>query len=249
MNDASTSKPERLLIIALTYGEPEEAHFLKQYHYSLLILKRLTRKIAQIPKSLLPLIALFRGYKRVKQWRKEKYRSPLEKISREQVSSLLSILQDRDPSRHYEIRLVFEFRPPLLPEVLSEIENHSPDKIYFLPLYIVDSDFTSGISEEDYQEYLGQSSKSPLPKPDYISAFTEDARMIDLIEQFLDEQLNGAGWSENTLKEAALILSAHGTPIHEPEGINTGYQAMLRFYQQLETRLSTRFAPGFQSVG
>lgn len=236
-----SSNRERVLVLLLTYGEPRQANFREQYDYSLLILKRLTRRIARIPKALLPIIALMRARTRVKTWRAERYASPLEEIHQRQTGALEALLRARSPSLDVSVRGVFEFRRPLLPEVLAAL-SPPPDRLVICPLYLADSDFTSGISLLDLEEYAKRAGAPYTPAPEYVSRFSEDERLVELMAVFVQEQLQRAGVSEEARRAAALVLGAHGTLVQGPLGIETGYGATQCFYQRLAQRLAPCFA-------
>ncbi|MBN1476359.1 ferrochelatase, partial [Candidatus Sumerlaeota bacterium] len=174
-----TSHRERVLTLALTYGEPPEARFGPQFRYSLSILRRLTRRVAPIPRPILPLIALLRGRTRVKTWRKENFSSPLERITEEQARSLAAVLRQRDPSREYDVRVVYEFRPPLLPEVLDGLGANPPDRLLLMPMYLPDSDFTTGISRDDVRAWERRRGRPFTPTPELVGEFSEDEVVVD----------------------------------------------------------------------
>lgn len=231
----------RVTILMLTYGEPPEPAFGEQYRYSLSILRRLTRRVAPIPRFLLPLIAFRRARGRVRTWREEAYRSPLESITREQAQALAAKLAADDPARAYEVRPVYEFRPPLLPEVLHGLRHDPPDRLFLLPMYLSDSDFTTGISVTDLETYVRR--YGPFqPEPRRIGQFSEDDALAELMGRFVLEQLRAAGWSEGDMKAAGLLLGVHGTLVNGPPGIDTGYGTTQAFYQRLAERLAPRFA-------
>lgn len=241
-----TINGELVTVLLLTYGEPAQARFADQYSYSLLILRRLTKIVAPIPSPVMPLIALLRGRGRVKTWREEEYSSPLERITEEQAAGIRSELARTDPDNTYDVRVVYEFRRPLLVDRLREILKNPPDRLFLVPLYLADSDFTSGVSKRDLDQYTQQC--GPItPEPEYVSEFTEDPELIELMERFVLEQCEAQGWDAERRKKAALLLGAHGTLVEGPEGIDTGLGPTQCYYQRLRDRLSPNFA--YTSVG
>src|SRR6476660_8282552 len=105
-------------VILSTYGEPPEARFVDQLRYSWRILLGLTRTIAPIPKPVLPLIALSRARLRNRLWTTERYRSPLEPLTARQGDELWVALTALDPSHDWRVQVAYEFRAPLLRDVL-----------------------------------------------------------------------------------------------------------------------------------
>jgi protoheme ferro-lyase len=237
-----TSQRERVLILVLTYGEPPEARFGPQFRYSLSILRRLTRKVAPIPRPILPLIAVLRGRTRVKTWRAENFSSPLERITEEQVASLAAVLRRRDPSREYDVRVVYEFRPPLLPEVFDGLAADPPDRLLLMPMYLPDSDFTTGISQDDVSAWERRRGQPLTPAPELVGEFSEDEAVVDLMVRSIEEQLAKAGISGDDCRGMGLLLGAHGTLIEAPEGMNTGLESTQHFLDRLSERLAPRFA-------
>ncbi len=238
---------QRVTVLLLTYGEPPAARFRDQYDYSLLILKRLTLKVAPIPKLLLPWIAFKRARLRVATWKRAGYSSPLDAITFRQAEALREALHRADPGRDYDVRTVFEFRRPLLPAILASIAARRPDRLILLPMYLADSDFTTGISQGDLAEYTRQRGAPFSPQPEYVCSFSEDERMAALMEQFVLSQLENEGWTEAHCKQAALLLGVHGTLVNGPPGVDTGLGTTQCFYQRLRDRLQARFA--YTSVG
>lgn len=238
---------ERVTVLLLTYGEPAAARFRDQYVYSLLILKRLTLKVAPIPRLLLPYIAWKRARGRVALWKCEDYSSPLDAITISQADGLRALLARDDPARDYDVRCVFEFRRPLLPEILASLAKAPPDRLLLVPLYLANSDFTDGISRGDLAAYARRAGREFSPRPEYVASFSEDERMVALMERFVLQQVGENGWSEADCRQAALLLGVHGTIVDAPEGIDTGLGTTQCFYQRLRDRLASRFA--YVSVG
>ncbi|MBE7558261.1 ferrochelatase [bacterium] len=242
-----TARRPRVAVLLLTYGEPPRARFRDQYDYSLLILKRLTLKVAPIPRFLLPWIAFKRARGRVSGWREAAYSSPLEAITTRQVEALRQALAGRDPSRDYDVRAVYEFRRPLLPEVLASLAPDRFDATLLMPMYLADSDFTTGISRGDLLDYQKRFGAPPSPSPRYVCSFSDDNRMDELMERFVLSQLENHAWNEQRCRESALLLGVHGTLVNAPAGIDTGLGTTRCFYQRLHDRLASRFA--YTSVG
>jgi protoheme ferro-lyase len=241
-DDSGRTSRGRVLILALTYGEPSEARFADQFAYSLLILRRLTRKVAPLPRPILPLIALMRARSRVRTWRAENFSSPLEPITQAQVEGLAQRLRARDTAREWDVRPLYEFRRPLLPQVLEQVGADPPDRLLLMPLYLADCDFTSGVSQGDLRDHAQRRGAPFAPTPEYVSRFSEDDRLVDLMERFVHEQIAEAGWSEADRSSAGLLLGVHGTLVKGPPGVDTGLAPTQSFHDRLSARLAPRFA-------
>lgn len=230
-------------VLCLTYGEPPVNGWRPQYAYSLSILNRLTRRIAPIPRFVTPLIAARRAWIRSRDFTRLGWQSPMETISRRQVEALQDELAAADPSRRYNVRLVFEFRRPFLQEVLRELVHDPPDKIIMAPLYVADSDFTSGVSRRDLAEFRARAGCGcPLPAPRYLEGFGYDPRSGKLMADFIWQECRRRGWDLEKCRSSVLILGAHGTLVRPPAGINSGARETRYLFGQIRHHLRERFA-------
>ena len=128
-------------VVLVTYGEPPTPAFTEHLTYSWRILLGLTRTIAPIPKPVLPLIALSRARMRNRLWTAESYESPLESLTARQADELWLALTALNPSTDWRVQLAYEFRAPLLRDVLSGIPAHEPAIV--VPMYATESGFTA----------------------------------------------------------------------------------------------------------
>jgi ferrochelatase len=235
------SKP-RIEVLCLTYGEPASNDVASQSEYSLNILNRLTRRVAPIPKFVTPLLAARRGRIRAKSFTEMGYSSPLEPISEAQAAAIQRLLQEKDPTREYHCRMVMEFRPPFIDQHLEEIRRNPPDELVILPLYMAESDFTTGISRTDLDRYQRRTKGvHGLPAPLYVGGFGFDDRMGKCMAEFILRHAESAGWSAERCAKAALILGAHGTLQYPPVGINSGAKETLHFYGLIRKHLKHHF--------
>lgn len=235
-------KSERIVVCFLTYGEPQKPRFRDHYRYSLNILRRLTLRVAPIPRFLLPVIAFRRALIRVSSWRREDYESPLESINERQIKAVESRIRQLNPGQDIELIRVFEFRPPLLPEVLHEMTSKPPGRFLLVPMYLADSDFTVGISKSDLDIYEDRYGARFFPEPEYVTSFSQDDELVEVMAQYVLEKAHEAGWDESQLRESALLLGAHGTLLKPPAGIDTGLEPTQSFYERLRGKLATNFA-------
>jgi len=239
---SGSQRRRRIEVLCLTYGEPPSNSWWEQSKYSLSILNRLTRRVAPIPRWVTPIIAAKRGRFRSKMFRAENWTSPLEEISRAQVVELQKRLNAADANADFHVRLVLEFRPPYIWHHLNHLRKNSPDEIVILPLYVADSNFTSGISRKDLEEYHTRTrGRHGLPAPKYVEGFGFDTRAGDIMARFIEQHCERAGWDEAKCRESVLILGAHGTLIRPPLGINSGARETRYLFGQIRNHLRSRF--------
>lgn len=219
-------------VVLVTYGEPPQPSFGSQLAYSWRILVGLTRTIAPIPKLLLPVIATVRARTRTRSWTEEGYSSPLEPITARQAAGLTRVLDARDPSRTWDVRVAYEFRRPLLDETLAELPPG--DRVCVLPMYAADSAFTHALSRDVVASGAAQRHRVHV-----LGALEPDV-LAELSTAHVLEHAHaaGAGWTGH---EVALVLAAHGTVLDPPRPIDTGYEATERLRQEIEDRLGPAF--------
>jgi len=115
-----SAQPTRHVVL-VTYGEPTRSAFVDQLVYSWRILVGLTRTVAPIPLPLLPLIAVARARHRTRLWGRHAYQSPLEPLTVGQGRALKTALTAAGPSETWQVHVAYEFRRPLLDEVLKAL--------------------------------------------------------------------------------------------------------------------------------
>jgi ferrochelatase len=239
-NSPATRK--RVEVLCLTYGEPPTNDWLTQTAYSFSILKRLTLRVAPIPKYILPVIAAKRGRFRSRMFRAENWHSPLEDISRRQVAALQKELSAARPDVEFNVRLVLEFRKPYIWTILKQMFSAPPDEMVILPLYVADSNFTSGVSKADLQDFTAKlDGPNPLPPPRYVEGFGYDERAGKLLADFIWSHCERAGWTEDKTRQSVLILGAHGTIIRLPKHIESGARETRILYGNVRKHLRTKF--------
>lgn len=247
-NANAQERKRRVLVVCLTYGEPEENRWKPQFDYSLSILNRLTRRVAPIPRFVTPLLAARRALIRAKTFEEKGWNSPLERISEEQAQVVRELLAEREPGTEFDVRVVHEFRDPLLPEVLRTLEHDPPDDFLLLPLYIAESDFTTGISRTDLETYhRSKRGANPFPRPKYIVGFGFDERFAGAMADFIVRQCEKNGWTAEQMRASALILGAHGTVVTLPPGMNSGAQETGNLFRLIRRELKDRF--GWVRIG
>ncbi len=234
---------KRIEVLCLTYGEPAKNNWRPQFDYSLSILRRLTLRVANIPRPILPLIAARRGWIRRNMFRKAGYSSPLEKITDAQVQQLQKMLEEQLPNAQINVEVIYEFRDPFLIDHLKKLEQNPPDKLLLVPMYIAVSDFTTGVSRTDLGDFhIATKGNHQLPQPQIISGFGEDKDLAELTANFILEHCKEAGWSEADCKESKLLMAAHGTLVTPPAGIVSGLEETQALADNVGERLKDKFA-------
>lgn len=232
----------RIDVYCMTYGEPGENTFRPQFEYSLAILNRLTRRVAPIPSFITPILAARRARIRCAMFNARGYHSPLEPISEAQVQKIARFLAQKRPDIDWRCRTVTEFRRPFLPSILREGIQSPPDDLVILPLYLAESDFTTGISRTDLARFHRSCrGQNPYPAPAYVDGFGFSEELARVVADFVERQCEAAGWDKDRTCRAALILGAHGTLQFPPPGINSGAKETLYFFGLLRARLRHRF--------
>jgi ferrochelatase len=233
---------KRVEVLCLTYGEPPTNDWWTQTIYSLSILNRLTRRVAPLPRYITPIIAAKRGRFRSNTFNAENWNSPLEEISRRQVAALQSRLSQLRTEMEFNVRLVLEFRKPYIWTILKRMFTKPPDELIILPLYVADSNFTSGVSKADLKEFVENlRTENPLPPPRYVEGFGFDERAGKRLADFIWSHCERAGWTEEKTRKSVLILGAHGTIIRLPKHIESGARETRILYGNIRKHLKSKF--------
>ncbi|MGC9328885.1 MAG: ferrochelatase [Candidatus Hinthialibacter sp.] len=231
-------------VVLITYGEPEANSFLEQWKFSNRILFKLTRLVAPIPKAAVPLIGAWRGYGRRKTWREERYISPLETITRRQADFTQKALNARNDGNAWRVHIAYEFRRPSLDEVLRQIRDQACEQLILVPMYLPISDFTSGISQRDFQRFQ-EANGRPLPEARMVVFRSCHREISHVMADYVRRQLENLGIMGEQRKEYGLLLGCHGTVMTPPPGISdAGYCDTKQAYDNLEEELK----PEFKSV-
>lgn len=198
----------------------------EQLVYSWRILVGLTRTVADIPAALLPAIALSRARGRTSLWRKYGYASPLESITRDQADQLREVF-DGESGDEWTVHIAYEFRQPLLADVLSSIPSDEP--VFVVPMCAADSAFTHNLSRMTVRE-MGRQGVEVLPPIDVdrLAAISAD-HVLDYV-------------GRRDLRRTALVLAAHGTLLQPARPIETGLLATEALRCRIEQILSPHFA-------
>ncbi len=223
-------------VVLVTYGEPPAPGFVDQLVYSWRILVGLTRTVAPIPLPLLPLIALARARGRRASWLEHDYASPLEPLTERQATRMHEALMADDPAVDWQVHVAYEFRRPLLAEVLTALPDGEPVSI--VPMYAAESAFTHALSRTTA---AAQVRRATGPAPFHVTEALDAATLAGLSAAHVLEQTAARGW---TGPDVALVLAAHGTVLNPPTPIDTGLEAT----ERLRLDIAGRLAPHFGTV-
>lgn len=218
--------PVRHVVLA-TYGEPPEPTFGSQLAYSWRILLGLTRKVAAIPRPLLPIIATARAHGRRRTWRTHAYASPLEPITARQATRLASHLAAGTSDVEWRVHVAYEYRRPLVPEVLARLPMDEP--VWVASMYAADSAFTHQLSRDAAAGRTGSTYVLNALSPRALGAISAD-HVLTLTG---DPRWHGP--------HTALVLAAHGTVLDPPTPIDTGLAATEALCGDIADRLRDRF--------
>ncbi|MDP3720661.1 MAG: ferrochelatase [Acidobacteriota bacterium] len=218
-------------LVLTTYGEPPLPGFTDQLVYSWRILQGLTRTVADIPQVAIPFIALARAHGRQRMWKENDYMSPLEPITEAQAAAVRDALAQSAPG-DWRVHIAYEFRRPLLQDVLRTIADDDP--VWIAPMYAADSAFTHELSRQAAAAPTGRSARRG--RTEVLPALDLD-HLADISAAHVLSQL-GEG---DTGPATALVLAAHGTLLEPARPIDTGRCATERLYGAIRTRLSAHF--------
>jgi protoheme ferro-lyase len=221
-------------LVLVTYGEPLSPSFMQQLIYSWRILLGLTRSVAKIPAAAIPVIALSRARGRRRLWRAHRYSSPLEPITGQQAAVVTSALEANGGT--WTVHVAYEFRRPLLGEVLDRIPAAEP--VWIAPLYAADSAFTHELSR---QTAAASAARRPRPAPVRVLPAIDAERLAEISAQHVLGCING---DVAEARRSALVLAAHGTLLNPERPIETGRADT----ERLCAAIGARLAPSFGMV-
>lgn len=223
-------------VVLVTYGEPPTPAFIDQLVYSWRILVGLTRTVAPIPRPLLPLIALSRARGRRASWREHNYLSPLEPVTERQARQMRETLVTADPAVDWQVHVAYEFRPPLLSDLLAAIPAAEPVSV--VPMYAADSAFTHALSRTTAAAHERVATRT---RPVHVAGALDAETLAELSAAHVLDAAPAGDWRG---PDVALVLAAHGTVLDPPTPIDTGLAAT----ETLRKALGARLTPHFGTV-
>jgi protoheme ferro-lyase len=226
--------PQTRHVVLVTYGEPTHPGFIDQLVYSWRILVGLTRTVAPIPLPLLPLIAVARARNRTRLWTRHQYGSPLEAHTVAQAAALTAALTAAAPSQRWKVHTAYEFRRPLLDEVLKGLPADDP--VHVVPMYAAESSFTHALSRGTAAT-LARTSPRRLPVV-VLDALDVPTLAAASVRHVLDRVGTEPAWRGG---QVALVLAAHGTVTNPSRPIDTGLAATDALRDAIVAGLSEHF--------
>jgi ferrochelatase len=226
-------------IVLTTYGEPPRGTFAAQWMYSYRILERLTRKIAKIPRPILPIIATARTRARVALWREQGFVSPLEPLHEQTVAALENELKRRARSGGLVVVRAYEFRRPNLADALADLGRRGCDRAVVVPMYIAGGDFTDGMTRIALEDALRARRDWSADRLSFCT-LTGSPEGIERLAQTLARHcLHGMDRAgiQRPARDWAIMLAAHGTVINPPPGVDNGLLEHGRVLLRLKTLL------------
>jgi protoporphyrin/coproporphyrin ferrochelatase len=226
-------------VILATYGEPRVNSFAQQWVYSYRILRGLTRKVAEIPAPLLPLIATSRAFTRVKLWRENGFVSPLEELHERTVAAV----QAHFPAvsgREVIVRAAYEFRRPSLTDAVRGLGAGGCERIIVAPMYISEGDFTHGMTALGIGDAIAATGW-PRERLNLCSLGGDRAgeeRLAGVLASHLIRSMAERGVED--LSGWAVLLAAHGTVVTPIPGVDNGLRQAGRVLHRLKTNLRSR---------
>lgn len=217
-------------VVLVTYGEPPSSSFTDQLIYSWRILRGLTRSVARIPAAAIPVIALSRAWGRRRLWRAHRYRSPLEPITHAQAESVGRTLVAMNGSASWKVHVAFEFRDPLLEDVLNAIPADEP--VWIAPMYATDSAFTHELSRQT------AAAATMRRRPAIVLPAIETDRLAEISVRHVLGCLENEGVERS---KTALVLAAHGTLLEPERPIETGRERTEQLCRATGQRLASSF--------
>ena len=228
------SAPLTRHVVLVTYGEPTTSAFTDQLVYSWRILVGLTRTVAPIPLPLLPLIAMARARNRTRLWGRHAYGSPLEPLTVGQARGLTAALTAAAPSERWQVHVAYEFRRPLLEEVLQALP--ADDSVYVVPMYAAESSFTHALSRGTAASLARRSARR---HPVAVLGALDAHVLADVSARHVLDQLGAEPQWRG--EQVALVLAAHGTVTNPSRPIDTGLAATDALREAIVARLSAHF--------
>jgi ferrochelatase len=115
--------------------------------------------------------------------------------------------------------------------------------LVIVPLYVLHSDFTDGITARDLRTYQAQA-KQPLPPTTLLSFRPHLDTLAEIMAGYIRTQVRALGLTPEACRETALLCGCHGTGIHPPKGIeDTGYEDTYGLFCRIEAQLRDEFGP------
>jgi protoheme ferro-lyase len=155
-------------------------------------------------------------------------------LTARQADELRAALTALHPSTDWRVRVAYEFRAPLIGDVLAALPADEPAVV--VPMYAADSDFTHALSRAvvadiaHSRSFRGQIQVLPALDGNQLGEIAS-AHVLAAVQ-------TREGWHGD---DVALVLAAHGTLVEPSRPIDTGLEATEQLCDTIRTRLAGRF--------
>lgn len=218
-------------VVLVAHGEPSAPGFAEQLAYAWRLMQGVARSTADIPKPLLPFIALSRARERNSLWRKHAYRSPLEPNTLAQAAQLRNALARRESQDRWKIQVAYEFREPLLLPAIKRLPRR--EMVIVVPMYAADSGFTHDLSRQS-AEYLDARRPAPI-------IVLKPLGVERLASISANHVMHSLAADPKQADHTALVLAARGSLLKPSKEVETGRVTLERLALAIERRLAGSF--------
>ncbi len=141
--------------------------------------------------------------------------SPINRLTREQSSSLEAMLNERFGARTgaaFRTYIAMRYWKPFSEEAARQMREDGVDKVVLLPLYPQYSKTTTGASLA-YWKALEDKGEIPAWPTTYVQEYAANPKYVQALSERIDEGLQR--FTKEVRPHVHLLFSAHGTPRRE----------------------------------
>lgn len=210
---------KRIAVILVAHGEAETEGFFENFSMIRHTLAH-AGEVMKLPRSLQLLVSLVGGMKNRVTFRAQKYRSPQNRITRQQASQLQEKLNRvvMPQQINFKVYSAFHVTPPFVQDIVEQTSGH--DLQLLVSLSPIDNQLTSGNLQrlsDRYSHVNGQR------HPVVVHGFWKDDALWKV---YLDHLFS----REKNVTGSVLVLAFHGTLVKDTRGevptFHTGLQEM-----------------------
>ncbi len=232
---------KRIAVILVAHGEAETESFFENFSMIRHTLAH-AGEVMNLPRPLQLVASVVGGVKNKVTFRAQKYRSPQNRITRQQASQLQEKL-NRVVMPHqinFEVYSAFHVTPPFVKDIVEQTSAH--DLQLLVSMSPIDNQLTSGNLQRLSDRYALVNAQR---RPVVVHNFWNDA---GLRQVFLDHVF----YHGKTVNGSVLILAFHGTLVKDTKGevpmFHTGLKEMQEMGSALRNALLLDPRNGYDSV-
>ncbi len=217
---------KKIAVILVAHGEAETESFFENFSMIRHTLAH-AGEVMKLPRPLQLVASLAGGIKNNVTFRAQNYRSPQNRITRQQASQLQEKLNRvvMPQQINFEVYSAFHATPPFVQDIVKQTSGH--DLQLLVSLSPIDNQLTSG----NLQRLSDQCSPvNGQRRPVVVHGFWTDA---GLRQVFLDHVFS----HEKTFNGSALVLAFHGTLVKDTKGEVPMFHTGLKEMQEMGTTL------------